>query len=207
MSERAVEQRIYLQRRLYDLPSLRRALREGRLSYEKAHLVAAHGTDREIDADIAAAESMTCIELKRYYQALEERQMCTRGELDLRVPERVRILVAAAFGAARKASDRWLAPGECLQTIAQHFIDTWGAALRERSTLRNEVMARDGASVWFRSAANRRRMRITSPTVRTEARTIRRTSRPSVPCTTSAACTEDGSARRGRRLTSCAGRS
>jgi HNH endonuclease len=143
MSERAVEQRIYLERRLYDLPALRRALREGRLSYEKAHLVAAHGADREIDAEIAAAESMTCIELKRHYQALEERQMCTRGELDLRVPERVRILLAAAVGAARKSSDRWLTPGECLQTIAQHFVDTWGAALRERSTLRKEVLARD----------------------------------------------------------------
>jgi len=143
MSERAVEQRIHLERRLHDLPALRRALREGRLPYEKAHLVAAHATDLDIEADIARAESMTCIELKRHYQALEERQMCTRGELDLRVPERVRILLAAAVGAARKASDRWLTPDECLRTIAQHFVDTWGAALRERSTVRKEVLARD----------------------------------------------------------------
>src|SRR5207237_4728930 len=135
MSERAVEQRIWLERRFYALPALRDALREGRLSYEQARLVAAHATERTLQAELTIAGSMTCIQLQRHYEAREERQMCTRGELDLRVPARVRILVAAALAAARTARERWLTPGECLQTIAQHFVDTWGAALRERPTL------------------------------------------------------------------------
>ncbi|MFL5411366.1 MAG: HNH endonuclease [Myxococcales bacterium] len=143
MSERAVEQRIWLERRFYALPPLRNALREGRISYEQARLVAAHATDRTVEAELAIAGSMTCIQLQRHYEAREERQMCTRGELDLRVPVRVRVLVAAAFAAARKAARRWLTPGECLQTIAQHFVDTWGAALRERRTVSKEALARD----------------------------------------------------------------
>jgi hypothetical protein len=143
LSERAVEQRIWLERRFHELPVLRRAVREGRLSYEQARIVAAHATERTIEADLATAGSMTCIQLQRHYAAREERQMCTRGELDLRVPAHVRILLAAAFGAARKAADRWLTPGECLQTIAQHFVDTWGPALRERQTLQKDVLDRD----------------------------------------------------------------
>src|SRR3954468_11511510 len=143
MSERAVEQRIWLERRFYALPPLRSALREGGISYEQARLVAAHATERTLEAELATARSMTCIQLQRHYEAREERQMCTRGEIDLRVPVRVRVLLAAAFGAARKAAQRWLTPGECLQTIAQHFVDTWGAALRERRTVSKEALARD----------------------------------------------------------------
>src|SRR4051794_19110613 len=40
MAERAVAQRIALERRLYDLPVLREAIRERRISYEKARLIA-----------------------------------------------------------------------------------------------------------------------------------------------------------------------
>src|SRR3954470_4255151 len=76
MSERAVEQRIWLERRFYELPMLRRALREGRVSYEQARLVAGHATERTIEADLATADSVTCIQLQRHYEALEERQMC-----------------------------------------------------------------------------------------------------------------------------------
>ena len=143
LSERAVEQRIWLERRFYQLPALRLALREGKISYEQARLIAAHATERTLEAELATAASMTCIQLQRHYEAREERQMCTRGELDLRVPESTRILLAAAFAAARKAAQRWLTPAECLQTIAQHFVDTWGAALRERRTRSREALARD----------------------------------------------------------------
>jgi hypothetical protein len=43
MSARTVEQRVWLERRLYALPPLRGALREGRVGYEKARLVAPGG--------------------------------------------------------------------------------------------------------------------------------------------------------------------
>ncbi len=70
--------------------------------------------------------------------------MCARGELDLRVPRRVGLLLGAAFRAARGAAGRWLAPGECLERVAEHFVDTWRAALAERRTHHRKVLARDG---------------------------------------------------------------
>jgi hypothetical protein len=86
---------------------------------------------------------MTCIELRRNLDADEETQMCTRRELDLRVPRSVALLLREAMAAARKAAGKWVPQGECLRMIAQHFVDTWGPALRQKRTSRNEVMARD----------------------------------------------------------------
>jgi hypothetical protein len=45
MAPRTVEQRVWLERRLYSLPALREAMRDGRLSYEKARLVAGCADD------------------------------------------------------------------------------------------------------------------------------------------------------------------
>jgi hypothetical protein len=144
MSARAVEQRASLSRRFHSLPTLREALRDGRLSYEKARLVASVADDATVAAWIARAERATCISLRREIEAEEEAQMCARGELALRVPRRVHRLLAAAFRAARAASERWLDPGSCLERIAEHFIETWRPALRERSTPHRKVLARDG---------------------------------------------------------------
>src|SRR3954467_1159992 len=113
------------------------------LSYEKARLVASHATDRNVEEVIATAEGMTCIELRRKLDADEERHMCTRRELDLRVPRSVALLLREAMAAARKAAGKWVPQGECLRMIAHHFVDTWGPALRQKRTSRNEVMARD----------------------------------------------------------------
>jgi HNH endonuclease len=143
MSARAVEQRASLARRLYSLPALRRALREGRLSYEKARLVARVADDGTAAAWIARAEKTTCIALRRDIEAGEETQTCARGELDLRVPRRVHELLSAAFRAARAAEGRWLGPGACLARIAEHFVETWKAAAKERSTPHTRVLARD----------------------------------------------------------------
>jgi hypothetical protein len=49
MAERTVEQRVALERRLQVLPALRSAMREGRISYEKARLLAWHANDATID--------------------------------------------------------------------------------------------------------------------------------------------------------------
>ncbi len=70
--------------------------------------------------------------------------MRARGELDLRVPRRVGHLLGAAIRAARRAAGRWLTPGECLERVAEHFVDTWKATLHERSTPHRRVLARDG---------------------------------------------------------------
>ena len=144
MAERTVEQRAWLSRRLYSLPALGQALRVGRLSYEKARLVASVADDSTVEGWISPAEKTTCIGLRRDIEASEKTQMCARGELDLRVPRRVHRLLCAAFRAARSAEGRWLSPGTCLTRIAEHFIETWRPALRERSTPHRKVLARDG---------------------------------------------------------------
>src|SRR5919197_4229375 len=50
MSERAVQQRASLERRLYALPSLRRAMSEGRVSYEKARILARYAQAGSLDS-------------------------------------------------------------------------------------------------------------------------------------------------------------
>ncbi len=69
--------------------------------------------------------------------------MCARGDLDLCVPARVGTLLAAACRAVRKVEGRWLRPGECLGRLAEHFIETWKEALKERNTVQKRVLARD----------------------------------------------------------------
>ncbi len=119
MSERAVEQRAWLERRMWELPPIRRAMREGRLGYEQARLVAWCESIDFVDAWIEIAEKKTCIELKRLVEADSDKQMCARRELKLRVPEDVRALFSACCRVTRAGASRTLV------LIAEHFIATW----------------------------------------------------------------------------------
>jgi len=143
MGARTVEQRIWLERRLYALPALREAMSEGRVTYEKARLVAGCASDFTVKGWITRAEGLTCIALKREIEAGDERQMCARGELDLRLPKRVALLLSLALRAAREAAGHWLSPDEGLEQVAEHFVETWEKALAERSTPHKKVLARD----------------------------------------------------------------
>jgi len=146
MGERALEQRAWLERRLYSLPALRRAMREGRLGYEKARLVARVADDRSAEEWIGKAQGKTCIALRREIAAREEaeaRQMCASRKLDLRMPRRVVLLVGAAIRAVRKVEGRWLSPGACLVRVAEHFIETWKPLLAGRKPRRAKVRDRD----------------------------------------------------------------
>jgi hypothetical protein len=70
---RSVEQRIALERRLYGLPpALRAALAEGRLSLERARLVARVATEFTFEAWMTHARGRTCLALRREVMALEE---------------------------------------------------------------------------------------------------------------------------------------
>ncbi len=118
-------------------------MREGRVSYEKARLVAGCADDASVDSWIERARGTTCVDLRREIEATEEEQMCARGVLGLRVPERVRRLLGAALQAARESSERFLSQGECLAMMAGHFIATWKPQLAGRSTVQKRVLARD----------------------------------------------------------------
>ena len=143
MSDRTVGQRIALERRLYDLPPLRDAMRSGRVTYEKARIVAAHATERTLEAWLQRAERLTCIALAREAEAEEEQQTCAWGEVSWRLPARVVSLLESALRAAREAAGRFLTPSEGLQLIAEHFIETNRDQLAERNTVQKRVLARD----------------------------------------------------------------
>src|SRR5262249_47490939 len=125
MAERTVEQRIALERRLEVLPGLRQAMRDGRVSYEKARLIAWQADDTTLEELIKVGQEMTCIELRRSFEAKEERQMCARGDFAFRAPRGIASLLSVAFAAAREHAGKWLTPSECFQRIAEHFIETW----------------------------------------------------------------------------------
>ncbi|HEY5677560.1 MAG TPA: HNH endonuclease signature motif containing protein, partial [Myxococcales bacterium] len=143
MAGRTVAQRAQLERRLHEVPALAAAVRERRLSYEKARLLARHLEDEGIATWIDRAERMTCISLRRALQQLEDAQMCARGDLVVRGPRRVCALFLMACAALRRDAGKWIGPGECLARMAGHFVGTWGPALRGRQTLQKEVLARD----------------------------------------------------------------
>ncbi len=143
MAERTVAQRVALERSLYRIPLLRRALREKRISYEKARIIARHSEGEEVQDWIEKAETMTCVALRRAMQDKDEAQMCARGSFSVWMPVSVAEVVKAAFRAARAAAKRWLGAGECLVTLAEHFVETWRAQLKQANTLQRRIRARD----------------------------------------------------------------
>jgi hypothetical protein len=143
MSVRAVQQRAALERKLYDLPSLRQAMQDRRLSYEKARLIARYADEGSVEEWIERAEDMTCIELRRQLQGNEEAQMSARGEFEAWVPRRVAGLLALVFAGVRKEAGRWLSPGDCLVEVAKHCRTVWKASQAERNTVQKRVLERD----------------------------------------------------------------
>ena len=144
MSRRAFEQRVWLERRMEELPQLRYALERGEVSYEKARLVANVADFDSVNGWIRRAGEMTCAELERAVEAARDAQACARGTLEARGPERVAGLLNAELRAAAEASGEPLDPAGCLATVARHFVEVWGPLLRCRSTPARRVQERDG---------------------------------------------------------------
>ena len=142
MSERTVGQRVAFERSLRRMPLLRQALREGRITYEKARLIAQHRPD-ELQPWIEKAGTTPCVALRREMQDKDEAQMCARGTFGAWVTVSVAEVVKGAFRAARAVAKRWLSAGECLLRLAQHFIETWKEILKEVNTLQSRIRKRD----------------------------------------------------------------
>jgi hypothetical protein len=128
---------------MYELPGLRKALRDGRLSFEKACIVAGVATGDTAEGCIEYARERTCIALRREVEAMGVAQVCAQGGLRIRMPRRVERLLDDAFAAARRAAGRWLSAGECLHRIADHFVRNWEQAPPRGSTARRRVVERD----------------------------------------------------------------
>jgi len=143
MSLRAVQQRVRLEQRLYRLPSLRRALSQRRISYEKARLIARYADDAGVDGWIERAPRMSCIGLRRALEGHEDAKMCARGNFSLPMPLRIRALAAMAFRAARRQAGGHGSPGEWLGMIADHCIEVWEKASPRKNAAANSVRKRD----------------------------------------------------------------
>ncbi len=144
MSRRAFEQRVWLERRMEELPQLRQALARGDLSYEKARLVAGVADFATVNGWIRRAEASTCLDLEAAIEAARDAQACARQRLEARVPERVAALLDAALRAAAEASGRPLDPAWCLAVLAWHCVKVWGPLVARRRSTRTRVVERDG---------------------------------------------------------------
>ena len=143
MAERTVAQRVWLERRLHELPGLREAMRQGRVSYEKARLVAGVAAPKDVEAWVAVAERSTCIELRRQVEAGEKAQMCARERVSVVAPRRVAGLFEEACSAVMAREGRWLAPADCLSRMCDHFVAAWEGIRERRRTLQRQVIERD----------------------------------------------------------------
>ena len=143
MGRRAVEQRVWLERRMEALPQLRYALGRGEVSYEKARLLAGVADFDSVNGWIRRAQGMTCAELSRAVAEAEDAQACARGRCELRMPDGVSRLLEATLRGAAAAFGGLLDPRQCMFLVAWHFLEAWGPLLKQRSTLSRRVRDRD----------------------------------------------------------------
>jgi hypothetical protein len=127
--------------------------------------------------------------------ATQERQMCARKELVLRIPEEVKELFDEACRAVMKAENRmWMKTAQALVVMCRHFIDTYAEELRTPNTPRDRSMERAGGLGGQASSGPPARSPVTT----------RRTAPPPASPTT-AASTSTTSASRARRPTAWSG--
>jgi hypothetical protein len=205
MAPRTVIQRARLERSLHEIPLLRAAMREKRISYEKARLLARDLDPGSIAGWIERAEAMTCIELRRTLEEEDERQMCARGALRLWLPASVAAVASAAFRAARREAGRWISPTECLLRIADHFIEVWKPRVAQKKRCHAGSASETSTGARSPAAAVQPRSRITSSSSPRAATTTPRTRPPSAPSTTCAPSTLAACGSPAPRPTSCAG--
>jgi hypothetical protein len=141
LSARMVEQRAAVERRIWADPALR-AARERGLAYEKVRLLS-RLPPRELDAWIPRARELTCIALRDALEARDEAQMRAARILRARVPERIALVLQAAFRAVRETEGCLLDDGRCLVRVAEHFLETWKPLVRRGRTLSQKVRDRD----------------------------------------------------------------
>ncbi len=142
LSERAVEQRTALERRLWEMPILREAYVRRQLSYEQARLLS-RLPDSDIPAWIPRAHELTCIQLRRALEAEKEAQLRAAGRFLARLPTSAALTLSTAFRAVRAAENPLWSDGQCLVALARHFLEVWKPLLARRRTQSQRVRERD----------------------------------------------------------------
>ena len=146
MAKRTVAQRVALERCLRRFPLLRQALREKRITYEKARVIARHidsGHATELGPLITRAGTATCIDLQEELEVEAEEQMCAQAIFRTVIPAHVTDLLKDTFRAIRAVAKRWMSVGEYLVELAAHFVEVWKAHVRRlRMTRQQKILAR-----------------------------------------------------------------
>jgi hypothetical protein len=141
LAPRTIEQRVALEKRLWELPALRQARDDG-LNYEKLRALA-RLEDRHVSRWIPRARQVTAIALRREIDDRAERQLSAQGKLGAVMPATAAEVLATAIDTVRALAGCALPTGKCLAYVAQHFIDTWGPLVKGPSTLSQKVRERD----------------------------------------------------------------
>jgi len=162
IAPRTARARIWLEKRMEELPSLREALSDGRLTLEKARLIAKSATPFCVDERINKAASTTCQQVEHECTAEEDRQNRARGVRRIWGPSDAFAVLMDAISAAGDTSAGDTAAGdtaagdtfdagECLARIADHFVEVWTANLEKppgtvacRTVARRTVLGRHG---------------------------------------------------------------
>ena len=105
--------------------------------------------------DCERQTNRTCVALRREAERRRDRQMCAPGSSDLRLPRPGGHVLAAALRAARGRRAAGWTPGECLEHIATHFIETWQGRFPRPRTAEARAIERDGGYARCRVAAGR----------------------------------------------------
>jgi hypothetical protein len=141
LGARTVEQRAALERRLWQVPALR-AARDGGLPYEKLRLLSPL-PEAELEEWVPRARALTRVELRAALEDREDAQMRAARMFRARVPDRVGLLLQAAFRAVRAVEGRLLDDGRCLVRVALHFLEPWRAYVKRARTASQKVRERD----------------------------------------------------------------
>jgi hypothetical protein len=136
LSERTARQRVWLERRMVELPPLRAALATGRLTYTQAIEVAQHATPGDVTKRIKAAERTSVRKTRERNEEEEDRQNRALGVRRLWGPSWGMEVVEAAISTAQAwfLAERGIriGRGQALGVVSAHFVDEWRDPVRRK---------------------------------------------------------------------------
>ncbi len=151
ISESTARQRIRLERRLARLPSLRVALKTGRVTYSKALLISRDATPLDVDERIAEAESTTWQKVKQRADREEREAERLNEEIAVEGPEVAVDVVTEAVDDARRQilalGAEKVTEGAAMARIADHFVAVYEIPLGRaewRNAWQKSVLMRHG---------------------------------------------------------------
>lgn len=125
ITPRTARLRIWLEKRMEELPALREALADGRLTLEKARLIAKGATPFSIDSRIEDATSTTWQQVERDSTAEEDRKNRALGLRRIWGPSDAFAVLMDAIASAEAIAEDGFNPGECLARVSDHFVEVW----------------------------------------------------------------------------------